>query len=193
MKKLLVSVFFVFAMGQLIAQPTFDFGLKGGVNFSNLSFELEDYSSESIVKSHFGAFGRIGLGRIFIQPEAYYSRKGGNVTTDPLQTIISFDYSSIDVPLLLGVKIVKGDAFGLHALVGPVFSGITTEEILDGVMFDREYYKNNYFSMQYGIGVDILFLTLDARFEQGLSNLYQHGTNRALNKTFMISAGFKIF
>ena len=192
MKKLLFSLFLVALTVSLFAQPVIDLGLKGGVNFSKMSLNFDDYTSESVTKSHFGAFARIGWGRIFIQPEAYFSGKGGDVTSDITNTLTSFDFSSVDIPVLLGVKIIKGKVFDLHAVAGPVFNAITTKKAMDGSMFNRESYKNNYFSMQYGLGVDVLFVTLDARFEQGLNYMYKQNGNSASNNTFMISVGFKI-
>lgn len=193
MKKLFVSLLFVIFTGSVFAQPVFDLGLKGGVNFSKMYFDLEDYSSESIIKSHMGAFARVGWNRVFIQPEVYFSGKGGDVTSNLLNTISSFDYKSVDVPVLFGVKFINGEVFSLHGVAGPVFSGITSEDVSGGDMFDRNFYESHYFSMQYGIGMDVLFMTLDARFEQGLDDLYQHTGFNASNRTFMVSLGFKIF
>lgn len=193
MKKLIVSLFFVALTVTVFGQPIIDLGLKGGVNFSKISLNMDDYTSESITKSHFGAFARIGWGRIFIQPEAYYSGKGGDVTSSLTNTVTSFDFSSVDIPVLLGVKIIKGEVFNFHAVAGPVFNAITTSEVMDGSTFDRDFYKNNYFSMQYGLGVDVLFITLDARFEQGLNMMYKQNGNSASNNTFMVSVGFKMF
>ena len=194
MKKLFVSLLFVIFTGAVFAQPVFDLGLKGGVNFSKMCFDLDDYTSESIIKSHMGAFARIGWNRVFIQPEVYFSGKGGDVTDNILNTISSFDYKSVDVPVLFGVKMIKGKVFSLYGVAGPVFSGITSEDISGNKnTFDKNFYEPHYFSMQYGLGVDVLFMTLDARFEQGLDDFYSHSGLNASNRTFMVSLGFKIF
>lgn len=194
MKKALIIVLFtIFASSLAFAQPVFDLGLKGGVNFSKMSFNAEDYNSESIVKSHMGAFARVGWNRVFIQPEVYFSGKGGDVTSNMFNTISSFDYKSVDVPVLFGVKIINGEVFSLHGVAGPVFSGITTQDISGENAFDKNFYESHYFSMQYGLGVDVLFLTLDARFEQGMNDMYQNPGFNASNRTFMVSLGFRIF
>ena len=195
MKKLFVSLCIVFLTSQLMAQPTFNLGVKGGVNFSKMSFDKKDYNSDAVVKSHIGAFARFGLGNVFIQPEAYYSGKGGDVTSDVNNTISSFDYSTIDVPVLLGFYLLNGEKFDLYALAGPVFSGITTKSIDKGDAFDKEFYKSHYFNVQYGLGIDFLFLTLGARFENGLNNVYkqQNGGFDFKNQNFMVYVGLKIF
>ena len=193
MKKIVIPILFLILATSLSAQPTIDVGLKAGINSSKMSFDIDDYSSESILKAHFGAFGRVGWGRIFVQPEAYFSAKGGDLSTNIFQTATSFDYSTVDVPLLFGVKIIKGGAVDLHAVAGPVFSIITSNKIDGDDLISEEYYGDNYIGFQYGLGVDILFLTFDARMEHGSNNLYSHPDFDGKNSTFMLSVGFKIF
>lgn len=192
MKKLLFLMIVLAMVGTISAQPSFNLGLKGGVNFAKMSLDMEDYNTDAVTKSHFGAFGRIGWGRVFIQPEAYYSGKGGDVTANISNTVTSFDYSTIDVPVLLGLKIIKGGAIGVHALAGPVFSGIITNDVEGSDLSNKDFYDSHFFNLQYGLGIDVLFLTLDARFEHGLNDLYNHGALNAKNQTFMVSVGFKL-
>jgi hypothetical protein len=194
MKRLFVSALFLVLAISLFAQVKFDLGIKGGVNFSKISLDEDDYSAESVTKSHIGAFGRIGFGRVFIQPELYYSGKGGDVTSDLLGTFTSFDYKTMDIPLLLGFRIIKGKPFDLHIVGGPVFSNVTSGDLSSGGMYDKSFYESSYFGLQYGLGIDILFLTLDARMESGLGNIYsQPGATSGKSQNFMLSVGFKIF
>ena len=192
MKRLLIIII---AMGLTIsvaAQPKLDLGLKGGVNFSKLSFDMDDYSAESVTKSHFGAFARVGWDRLFIQPELYFSGKGGDVTSDVANTFSSFDYTTFDVPVLLGYRFINGKALDIHLIGGPVWSNITKEEVKDGNVFDESFFKNHYMSIQYGVGVDVLFMTIDAKMENGLSEIYSMDGESFKNNAFMLSIGFKI-
>ncbi len=192
MKKLLLSIFLMILTISLFAQMNFDLGVKGGVNFSKISFDSDDYSAESVTKTHFGAFGRIGWDRVFIQPEFYFSGKGGDVTSGIMSTMTSFNYKSMDIPVLLGLSVIKGKAFDLHLVGGPVFSNISSEELTGGNLVNKSFYENNYFGIQYGLGIDVLFLTFDARMENGLGDMYsQPGTISGKNQTFMLSVGFK--
>jgi hypothetical protein len=191
MKKLLFSMFLLLLTVSLFAQVKFDLGIKGGVNFSKISLDVEDYSAESVTKTHFGAFGRIGWDRIFIQPEVYFSGKGGSVADGLIPTVTSFDFKTVDVPLLLGVRAIKGKIFDLQIVAGPVFSNITSKEISSDEIFDPEYYSNHYFGIQYGIGVDVLFMTLHARMENGLGDFYSQAGKSGKNQTFMLSVGLK--
>lgn len=191
MKRLLFSaVFFLFSLS-VFSQVTFDLGIKAGVNNSKLSLNKNDYSTESITKMHIGAFGRVGFGRLYAQPEVYFSKKGGEIHPNPIVMATSFDYNNVDVPMLVGFKIIKGKVFELHALAGPVFSFITNSDVNGDAYFDPDYYKDSYVGIQYGIGADVLFFTLGARMEHG-NKLYDHPDLEGKNSTFMITLGFKI-
>jgi len=194
MKKIVLPLFFLMLSTVIFAQPIFDLGIKAGFNNSKLSLDLDDYSSESIQKMHFGAFGRVGLGRIYAQPEVYFSKKGGEISSNVVTTVTSFDYSNVDVPVLLGFKLIKGGPVNLHLMGGPVFSFVTKTDI-DG-SYDPDYFKDNYVGVQYGVGVDIAFITIDARMEHG-STVYDNTSDpnaigfEGKNSTFMVSVGLK--
>ena len=193
MKKLLLPLLFLVISTAVFAQPIFDLGIKAGFNNSKLSLDIDDYSSESIQKMHFGAFGRVGVGRIYAQPEVYFSKKGGEISS--LSNVGSFDYSTVDVPVLLGFKLIKGGPVDFHLMGGPVFSFVTKSDI-DG-SYDVDYFEDHYVGVQYGIGVDIAFITVDARMEHGntvYDNTSDPNTNgfEGKNNTFMVTVGFKI-
>jgi len=194
-KKLFISLFLFAFSTAIFAQPTFDLGLKAGFNNSKVTFDRDGYTSESIVKYHIGAFGRLGFNRIFVQPEAYFSAKGGEMDGSALDVATRFDYSTIDVPLLLGIKIIDGDRANFRIMAGPVFGFFTSSDIDNEEIFEPQYYKDSYIAFQYGIGADLLGFTLDLRMENTASNIYQQPSSDldGNNKTFMISVGYSIF
>ena len=195
MKQLIIITIFLMSSVVLVAQPTFDLGIKAGINNSKVTFRASEYNSESIVKTHFGAFGRLGWGRIYVQPEAYFSSKGGEVFEEgsPSERAGRFDYSNIDIPLLLGVKVINGGMGNVRVMAGPVFSIMTSNKIDGNDLLNKQYYEDNYFGYQYGIGVDVSNFFIDARMEHG-GELYKHPTLDidGKNQTFMITVGFKI-
>ena len=186
----MLSVFMLAIAVSLFGQVKFDLGIKGGVNFSKVSLDLEDYNAESVTKTHFGAFGRIGWDRIFIQPEVYFSGKGGDVK-NVATTLTEIDFKTVDIPVLIGLSVIKGKVLDLHVVGGPVFSNIVSKNIKGGNLVKEEFYKNNYFGIQYGVGIDVLFLTFDARMENGFGEFYADPTIAGKNSTFMLSVGFK--
>jgi hypothetical protein len=197
MKKSVISILLLLFSAALIAQPTLDAGVKAGVNNSKVTFKKSEFTSESIVKTHIGAFGRLGWGRVYIQPEAYFSAKGGEVLegiSGVKSTVARFDFNNIDVPLLLGVKVLKGGMANVRVMAGPVFSIMTSKDIEDHERFTVQYLKDHYYGFQYGVGVDVWSFFLDARMEHGANDLYYNpelGIN-GKNSTFMVTIGFKI-
>lgn len=191
MKKLLI-VFALLGISAIVsAQPVIDIGLKGGVNTSKISVNLDDYSSDNITKMHIGAFGRIGWSKLYIQPEVYFTKKGGDFSYNPIDIAGSFDYSSVDVPLLLGFRVIDAKAFDLHLMGGPVLGFMTKSDLEGNSDFDAEYFNNHYVGLQYGVGVDVLFLTLDFRMEHD-GTVYDHPDFDGKNTSFMVTLGFKI-
>ncbi len=174
----------------------YDWGLKGGLNNSKITTNRDQFSSETINNFHFGAFVRLNLGRLYIQPEAYLISKGGDIKAiasyNPLQTISSFNYNSFDLPILVGVKVVDLKAFNLRVLAGPAFSFLTKKSIdNDMSTFSVEHFKNSLFAWQYGVGVDVLFLTFDARIERSTGDIYSGTEMSGKNNTLLLSLGIK--
>ena len=98
------------------------FGIKAGVNFSNVyDEEGDDFVADGKTGLAAGAFVSIPLGKFFgIQPEVMYSQKGFKSSGDVLG--IDYDYkvtsSYLDIPVLLQVK--PSQYFTIVA--GPQFS-----------------------------------------------------------------------
>lgn len=192
MKKItLLVISTLFSIG-VFAQPIFDLGIKAGVNNSKVTANLSDFTSESIVKAHIGAFMRVGIGRVYLQPEAYFSSKGGKINSNLLDITTKFDFNNIDVPILLGVKLIEGGAGNVRIMAGPVFSYMTSNDVIGDIRFTRQYFEDNYYGYQYGIGVDLWSFFLDARIEKGANEIYVHPDLSSKNSTFMVTLGFKI-
>lgn len=193
MKKLTIIILLaVFAMtGE--AQEIFNFGLKAGFNTSKMSVKTGNYSAKAVNNYQFGAFARINLGSLYLQPEAYYNSKGGQVnTTTSASTVNSFNLNTIDIPALVGFKIIDQKPFNLRVMAGPVFSFVTSKSVKgSGTVFTKENIANNFFGWQYGAGVDFMFLTLDLRMENHTGNLYTSPDFKTKNANFIASLGIK--
>lgn len=192
MKKILFSLSFLLLTTVIFAQPIIDVGIKAGVNNSKITASLDEFTSESIVKMHVGAFARVGYGRVYVQPEVYFSAKGGDLNSSLSSTITQFDFNNVDVPMLLGVKVINGSGANLRVMAGPVFSFMTSNDVDGDTRFTSQYFKDHYFGYQYGIGVDVWNFFLDARIEKGTNNLYSSPDLASKNRTFMVTLGFKI-
>lgn len=192
MKKLIILCILAVIAVSGKAQGAFDFGLKAGFNTSKISTDLADYTPQTVNNYLAGAFFRINLGRFLIQPEAYFSSKGGEVINHVgISTINSFDLNTIDVPALVGFKIIDKKPFNLRIMAGPVFSFVTSKSVSEQLSIAK--LTDNFFGWQYGAGVDFMFLSLDARMESYSKNLYDAPDFNSKNGTFVLSLGVKLF
>jgi len=196
MKRLLFIPLFSLISLVLSAQTNFDLGIKGGLTNSDFSLSKEGYTSESILSYHIGAFGRLGFGRLFLQPEAYFSSRTSDINQltsgSPSEISTRFDFKTIDVPVLAGIRLFKSDFINVRAMGGPLFNFVTSKEV-DGPRFGSDAFRDNFCGWQYGIGFDIWMVTLDARFENSRNHVIRTDDFNARNKTFIISAGIKLF
>ena len=194
MKKLTILIVLAVFTLTSRAQGFLDAGLKAGLNTSKLSTHSSDYTSETINGYQFGAFARINLGRFYVQPEAYYNSKGGEYI-DKISpgTVNSFNLKSIDVPALLGFKIIDQKPFNLRILAGPTFSFLTNKSVKGQMTKDN--LENSFFGWQYGVGADFLFMTLDVRKVSYSKDFYSTPNFNfdSKNGTFVISLGVKLF
>ena len=195
MKRLLFASLFVLFASIGFAQPVFDLGVKAGLHYSNMSLDGDfDLNSDAITKVHWGAFGRVGFNRFYVQPEVYFSKKGGDLSYELLDLTGGFDYKNVDVPVLLGYKLIKSSMIDFRIMAGPVFSFVTDANYPDELdpYLQDEFFNDHLFGVQYGLGVDVLFFTLDARMEHS-SKIYDDPDLINGNSTsFMLTLGFKI-
>ncbi|KOH45863.1 porin family protein [Sunxiuqinia dokdonensis] len=191
MKRIAIILLFTSFLLPATAQSPINLGLKGGINSAKLTSNLDEYNEESISKFHAGAFVRVNLGNIYVQPEGYFNTKGGELKSTS-GVVSSFDLKTVDVPVLLGVHIIKKGPLGVRANAGPVFSFVTDKELNEGTTFNRDYIEDNFFGWQYGVGADFMMFTLDVRMENSSGELYSGPDLESKSKSFVISLGIKL-
>ncbi len=206
MKKLLVLlVLFSISTQQGRSESPFNIGLKYGMNTSSLKTNIDKVLNQNIseisIQNYIaGAFGRISLGRLYIQPEAYFNTKGGIVVTKNSSgaSVIDYnnliDYQSIDVPVLLGIKLINKKHWNIRANIGPLFSWVTSSSFSTSISnLSYTDLKERQMGWQAGLGVDIWFISIDGRFEYHHNILNPTSAYSARNQTFMVTAGIKLF
>lgn len=196
MKRIWVFILLLTSSIALYSQSPLNVGIKFGTNSSSLFSDYNDFFDESEVNNYFvGAFFKANIGNIYLQPEAYFNtKKGGRI--ESLVDLNEFDlnYQTIDIPLLIGFHIYNKPNFNLRVYGGPVLSYITTEPLIDDINnFDINELKDNYIGIQAGVGVDLWFITLDARIENSFNIFIDDSQYQAANRVYLLSAGIKIF
>jgi len=163
----------------------FRLGIKGGVNMAELKTEgltlngfpyFLDQNLKGKTGYVAGIYMRLGR-KFFVEPEFLISYKSGtlNLPASIAKGVPQFDfnYSSIDMPILLGYRLGP-----LHVMAGPVASysisssGIITEEIKKKFTVPfKDAVSQAYFSYTAGGGIDLLGFTLDIRYEGNITDL----------------------
>src|SRR5688572_7521139 len=107
MKKIVLSILMLVAGCMFVQAQMLDFGLKAGLNFSEMTNNRPDLYSATSSSTGFlaGAYGRVGLLGFFVQPEVVYSQRKGAFTSKADSTAVINTLSYIDVPVLLGFKL----------------------------------------------------------------------------------------
>ncbi len=197
MKRILVLSAFLLLTSITFAQ--FTIGPKIGITMSKLSTNFEDVTEEMKTGFQFGAFARFGK-KLYIQPEVLFATKGGIIKEPGLNIKTKVNLSTIQVPLLVGFKLLNLKVMNLRVHGGPAISFVTNKEITVSTTsgeeaFDDAHIKDGIWTFQLGAGVDVLMFTLDVRYEFGLNNIWDPlgGTSYDMkNNLWNISLGWKI-
>ncbi len=174
-------------------------GLKAGVSTTSLTMETVktitsgtasytvDALSEAKYGFHGGAFLRLTLFGIYIQPEVLFATRTNEYTvTDvtnasaPVASIVKQNFNKLDIPVMVGFKLGP-----LRLNAGPAASLLinSPKELIDDPDFKAMYSKMT-IGYQAGLGVDILkTVTFDLRYEGSLKK-YQNQIENLTGTTF---------
>lgn len=196
MKRSIVIAFalaFLFVGNQLVAQvkvsPTV------GVNISALDTKLQDISTEARAGWNAGLDFRIGEGMFFLNPGVHYYSHSARLIKDvngPEDVDLKEEtqIQSVRVPLNVGVRLTgEGGLLGIYAKGGITPAYVTGVKEKPSFAFDRDKLNTFTWGANVGVGVDVLFFTVSANYEIGLTDFYKDAEGR--NNMFTLSAGLK--
>jgi hypothetical protein len=209
MKKLFALVLIV-----LISFPAFSqikFGLKAGASTSSLSMSTlktltsgsTTYTVDALTTAkygfHGGAFMRLTILGLYIQPELLFATRSNeytvkNITASSPSVIVKQSFNKLDIPVMVGFKLGP-----LRLNAGPAASLLlnTPKELIDSPDF-KNMYSRMTIGYQAGIGLDLLkTLTFDIRYEGSLKKYQNQIENLAGTKVnlddranaFLLSVG----
>ena len=201
-KVILIScMIFTTSLAAIAQLPSFTFGIKGGVNYSKLKTKDDLTNENSIMGYQVGIFTRLGGAGMYLQPELYLGSKGNefigfeDASGNEVLAKGKVKFTTLDLPVLLGTKIGLSK-LNIRFMAGPVVSFIVDEK----TTFDSAYqsvsdfdnYKNQTFGLQSGAGVDLGNLSVDLRYEAGLSNVNKSEKYGQKQNLFHLSLGLKL-
>ena len=176
------------------AQETTDvakFGIKGGINFSNLSTKEAD-KDKMLTGFNIGVFAKMPIAHAFaIQPELYYTTKGAQVTYNStfVNGTAKFNLNYIEMPLLLVMNVA--DNFNIHfgPYVAYMINGkVTNESNATLFNFENNITTEDYNRFEAGIaagaGFDFGAFSLGARYTYGLTKVGKQRTFLGTSYTF---------
>ena len=180
MKKLILSLVVVlFAMSYEATAQVFTIGPKLGISSTNInpSESATNFAAgDTKVSYHLGAFARLKVAAIYIQPEIYFNSVNAVYIDNNTNEEYKFEKNKVDIPVLVGFK-----AGPLRINAGPVASINTNTDIDNNAVNE---YKSAIFAYQAGVGLDISKLTLDVRYQ---GNLNDQGTFNNGNGSFKVN------
>lgn len=237
MKKTFLVIAAVLMMGSSVfAGGGFDLsiGPKIGYQTAKLSYQQADIKAG--FSNHFtvGIFGRVTMGRFYVQPEVLYFNTSnlfelgvthtevddyGFVIPTGANVNVTLNQMNLQVPVLVGFKILDLDIVNLRAQVGPTANFVLQSKTLvdysigqqtpqqqtvEDPVFDP---KTIAWGLQAGLGVDILnFITLDVNYNFGMSKIFKSLDSTTLGNyfdfsniddtkqnLFMVTVGLKFF
>ena len=191
MKKIilgLAALLFCVQATQAQLLPSLKLGVKGALNFSSLQSEGKILNSDTKAGFQLGVWGRVGAAGFHVQPEIYYAQKKMGVEFEG-DGSGEVTLKSMDVPVLLGTKIGLGP-IGVRIQAGPVFSFAQDGKVSFSSATDFDNYKKTSTGIIGGLGADIGSITVDLRYEHGLSNASQTNDFKQRVKMWSIGIGY---
>jgi hypothetical protein len=183
-----------------------------GWNSNKLTTDFTSYIEDMRDGVQGGLFFSIYMGKFYIQPEAYISLRHGVLDAnigDPLNatTTVSVNQSvtltTVNIPMLLGYKLIDLKLIRFRVWGGPVASYVLNKKYVLSINGDnessrimRDDFKDATWGAQIGGGIDLLFLTLDIGYEFGLEDFLSIRSMDDFsfrNNMMFISLGWRLF
>lgn len=202
MKRIIFLVLFG-ALLSVGSQAQFSFGVKGGLTIADMDLDVEpDTAIDFILGGNAGVFFKIGDGLFSFQPEVMYVRRGARKVVEGSEYYRQINMNYIDVPLLARLSFnlkVAELYFNLGPYVGYMMSAKIKDKTFDEEQnkwvegdykydFDQEFVGRWDVGAVMGVGVRLLMVIVEVRYNHGFINIankdilrYDNSNNKFLN------------
>ena len=172
------------------AQGDFKLGIKGGVNFANLS-SSDTHENKVLTGINFGVFAKLSITKSFgIQPEVYFTSKGSQQTYENAFATgtAKFELNYIEVPVLAVFNLTNNFNFQL----GPYASYLVSSKVKNVSDINFNFEDNiasgdfNKFDtgIAVGFGFDTKLIGFGIRYNLGLVTVGKEKTYLDTKYTF---------
>lgn len=178
MKKLFLSVLFLSVAALLSAQENKSFGIKGGVNFTNLYTEDVD-DNNLLFGLNAGLVAVLPFSEFLaVQPELLFSGKGAELKYNNafVEGKAKFRLNYIEVPVLLRVNLTN--SFSIQAgpyvayLIDANIKNETNNELFDSEeTLDTDDFTKFDFGLSGGAEFEFSPISVGVRYNYGLTNV----------------------
>lgn len=196
MKKLIFSAILLCGIVFSGYSQNAGFGIKAGLSSTEVDFQRDEFIPQDAQTGyHVGIFGRFGGAGFFVQPELLFTQTSGKFNfgnSDP-EAEFEAEFNRLDIPVMVGFRLLKV----IRLQAGPIASLNIDSKLKEAgsTVGDAEF-KNATLGYQAGLGIDIGNLSIDGRYEGGLSkwseNIGSFSTDNRINQ-WVLSVGFKLF
>lgn len=167
------------------------FGVKGGINFSNINTNNVD--DESVLTGfNLGVFAKHSINKyIAIQPELYFTTKGAKLTYNNSLAVgaAKFHLNYIEAPLLVVINLT--DKFNIHGggyVSYLINAKVSNESGPAGFNFENSLNKDDFNRFEAGLaigfGVDVNPVSFGVRYNHGLTTVGKDKNFSGTNYTF---------
>ncbi|WP_213277609.1 porin family protein [Chryseobacterium indologenes] len=171
--------------------PAFHIGVKGGANFTKTSTE-SSLEGKYGLGYQAGVMTRVDLGKLYLQGEALFNKRKTLYTSQDGSSS-KLSWNAIDIPVVVGYKLIKADDFNVRVFAGGVYSYAFNNKVSTSQAF-QEGFKNfdkSNIGITGGVGVDYKNFTADLRYETGLSGISKDFKSKP--HSFSLGIGYFLF
>ena len=195
------KIFFVIAFTlfvQIVTAQTF--GIKGGVNFANVTFSGDgmNFSPKSITSFHVGPVADFVMHEsLHFNTGLLFSVKGFKMVMDFFETTtdVTEKVNYLEIPLNLAYKFSVGETSNFFVQAGPYLGYALNGKAKGGgetsdVEFGSGKMKRLDFGVGFGAGLEFGSIVTSLNYQLGLANLVDDQTAKMKNKVLQISVAY---
>lgn len=172
--------------------PAFHIGIKAGTNFTKTSTQSSTLEGKYGLGYQGGIMTRMDIGSLYVQGEALFNKRKTSFDSKDGSSP-KLTWNSIDIPVVIGYKLINTKDFNVRAFAGGVYSYAfknnlsTSKALQDGF---KNFDKSN-IGITGGVGADYKNFTVDLRYETGLSSISKEFKSKP--HSFSLGIGYFLF